>query len=144
MRAGAEPFGISIQSFVVAEPWELEPAFEAMMQWGAEAVVMSGAPNLLSDRQRIARLALRSKVASFGPFSDYAEAGALMSYGVDRLFQARKIATYVVAIFRGANAGDLPIEQPTRFDLVLNRKTAKALGLDIPQRLLLQADKVID
>jgi putative ABC transport system substrate-binding protein len=144
VRAGAEPFGIRALSFGVAEPRELEPAFQSMKQWGADAVVMSAATNLWSERRRIASLALGSKLPSMCPFSDYVEAGALMSYGVDRLLQARKIASYVRNIFQGAKAGDLPIEQPTQIDLVISRKTAKALGLEIPQRLLLQADKVID
>lgn len=144
VRAGAEPFGIRTLTFGIAEPPDLEPAFQSMMRWGAEAVAVSAATNLWSERQRIASLAVSSKLPSMCPFSDYVEAGALMSYGVDRLSQARKIATYARNIFRGAKAGDLPIEQPTQVDLVISRKTAEALGLEIPQRLLLQADKVID
>jgi putative ABC transport system substrate-binding protein len=78
------------------------------------------------------------------PFADYVEAGCLMSYGLDRLFEYRRVARYVGEILRGARPGDLPIEQPTQFDLVISRKTAKALKLILPQLLSMQADRVID
>jgi len=144
MRAAAESIGMRTLNFSAAKPQELESAFQSMIQWGAEAVAMSSDASLWSERERIAQLALKCRLPSLCPFSGYVEAGALMSYGVDRWFEYRKVAAYIRDIFRGAKPGDLPIEQPTQIDLVINRKTAKALELTIPRLLLIQADKVID
>lgn len=144
MRAAAEPFGVRTQGFGAAKPQEFEPAFQSMTRWGAEAVAISSDAHLWFERQRIAQLSLQSKLPSMCPFAGFVDAGALMSYGVDRWFEYRKIAAYISDIFRGVKAGDLPIEQPTQIELVISRKTAKALELSIPNLLLLQADRVID
>ena len=97
-----------------------------------------------SKRRQIAELAAKNRLPSIATHREYAEAGGLMSYGPNLADNFRRAATYVDKIFKGAKPGDLPVEQPTKFELVINRKTAKALGLTIPQSLLISADKVIE
>lgn len=144
MRAAAESFGMRTETFSASNLQELETVFRSMIQWNAEAVAMSSDAALWSERKAIARLALASKLPSLCPFAGYVEAGALMSYGVERWYEYQKVAAYVRDIFQGAKAGDLPIEQPTQIELVISRKTADALGLTIPRLLLVQADKVME
>jgi len=99
---------------------------------------------LFAESQRIAELALTSRLPSMFPFANGVEAGGLMSYGIDPKSEMRQVAVYADKILKGAMPGELPIEQPTRVDLVINRKTAKALQLTIPQILLLQAERLIE
>ncbi len=100
-------------------------------------------PLVFAERQRIVALAAGSGLpAIYGP-RQFAEAGGLMAYGADNLYQFQRAATYVDKILRGARAGDLPIEQPSRFSFVVNLKAAQALGLTIPQSVLLQATEVL-
>jgi len=96
------------------------------------------------QRQQLAQLALNSRVASIFPLREYATAGGLMSYGESLREFYRRAASFVDKIFKGAKPGDLPIEQPTRFNLVINRKTADALGLTIPPQIYIFADEVIE
>jgi len=96
------------------------------------------------QRQQLAQLALSSRVASIFPLREYATAGGLMSYGESLREFYRRAASFVDKIFKGAKPGDLPIEQPTRFNLVINRKTADALGLTIPPQIYIFADEVIE
>src|SRR5262249_41092581 len=98
----------------------------------------------LSERERIADLAIKSRLPAVYGYSPYVEAGGLMAYGASRVELHRHVAVYVAKILKGAKPADLPVEQPTKFDLVINLKTAKALGLTIPQSLLLRADEVIE
>jgi putative ABC transport system substrate-binding protein len=97
-----------------------------------------------SHRREIAAAALRTRLATVFPGSAYAKSGGLVGYGPDMSAVAGRAASYVDKILRGAKPGDLPIEQPTKFELVINLKTARALGLTIPQSLLLRADQVIE
>jgi putative ABC transport system substrate-binding protein len=97
-----------------------------------------------SERQRIVRLAAKRRLAAMYEHRDFTEAGGLLSYGPDIGFLNRQAATYVDKILRGAKPADLPIEQPTKFELVINLKTAKALALTIPPSLLARADQVIE
>lgn len=143
MQVAAESHGIRLLSFSVAKPGEFDSAFDSMGQWGAEALVLSDDLNLLSERHRVAQIALKRKLPSAYPFADYVEVGGLLSYGVSLTFMNLRVAKYVTEIFKGAKAGDLPIQQPTEVNLVINRSTANALQLTIPQRLLMQADIVI-
>jgi len=108
------------------------------------ALVVTADAYLLAMRQTIAALALRNRIPAVFPFAAYVEAGGLMSYGVDPEPAIRQTAVFVDKIFKGANPGDLPIEQPTRVEMVINRKTAALLRLTIPAALLLQAERVID
>ena len=140
----AERLRLSVQFVAASTPEEVELAFRAMASARAEALLVTADAYLLAQRRRIAELALKSGLPSMFPFAAYVEAGGLMSYGVDPALGIRQTSTFVDKIFKGARAGDLPIEQPTRVALVINRRTAARLRLAIPQVLLLQAEQVID
>jgi putative tryptophan/tyrosine transport system substrate-binding protein len=122
---------------------DFEPAFVRMKREQTAGVVILGEPLFGSNRRRLADLALRSGLASSGPHRDYVDTGGLVSYGANQPDLWRRAATYVDKILKGAKPGDLPVEQPTKFELVFNMKTAKALGLTIPQSVLLRADELI-
>jgi putative ABC transport system substrate-binding protein len=136
--------GLQFALVSASTPEELEPAFRAMARERAEGVYVMADAYLWTQRRRIAELALRDKLPSVFASSDCVEAGGLMSYGVDPMSGMRQVATYVDKILKGAKAGDLPIEQPTRVELAINLRTADALRLTIPRTLLLQAEKVIE
>jgi putative tryptophan/tyrosine transport system substrate-binding protein len=123
---------------------EIVSAFDAFTKERAEAVIVSVDALFMMHRQQIAELALRSRLPSIFGNREYTEAGGLMSYGESLRDFYRRAATFVDKIFRGSKPMDLPVEQPTKFTFVINRKTAKALGLDIPDRLLSLADEVIE
>jgi putative ABC transport system substrate-binding protein len=123
---------------------EIENAFSAMTQGKAGAVIVARDGFYINQTRQITELALKNRLPSVSERASYAEAGGLMSYGVNQGEQFRRAATYVDKIFKGAKPADLPVEQPTKFELVINRKTAKALGLTIPQALLVSADKVVE
>jgi putative ABC transport system substrate-binding protein len=108
-----------------------------------DALILGENTRFLGDRQRIADLAIRHRLPMMTPTKEYAEAAALVSYGTDYLDLFRHAALYVDKILKGAKPADLPIEQPTKFELVINLKTAKALGLTISRYLLDRADQVI-
>jgi len=131
-EAGARPLGISLQSAGVRSPKDVDTA-----------VILVSGPALMSDRRRIADLAVGHRLPMIVGSREYAEAGGLLSYGTDYPDLFRRAAAYVDKILKGAKPADLPIEQPTKFELVINLKTAKALGLTIPRALLLRADDVI-
>ena len=114
-----------------------------MTRRGAQAVLVAADAYFWIARNLIARLALSFRIPSMFAFAEYVEAAGLMSYGVDTREGLIRAASYVAKIFSGAKPADLPVEQPTRFDLVINRKTAEALSLSIPKVLLLQAEKVV-
>jgi putative tryptophan/tyrosine transport system substrate-binding protein len=122
---------------------EIEKTFKAAA--GARAGALLVAPSGLPDAhaRRIAELAVKSRLPAMYAFRFYVEAGGLISYGVDLTENYRRAAAFVDKILKGAKPADLPIEQPTKFELVINMRTAKALGLTIPQTLLLRADHVI-
>ena len=110
----------------------------------AGAVIVLNDTFFVEQRRQIAELAAKNRLASISAVREYAEAGGLMSYGSNVADNFRRMATYVDKIFKGAKPGDLSVEQPTLFEHVINGKTAKALGLKIPQSLLISADKVIE
>jgi len=124
-------------------PEELGPAFSAMTQAGAEALYVIGDPFFHSQGTTLLKLASKARLPVINISRRFADAGALMSYGpnIDDIF--RRSAGYVDKILKGAKPADLPIEQPTKFELIVNLKTAKALGITIPESILLRADEVI-
>ena len=123
---------------------EIEAGFSRMARYLSEAAVILGDSFFVQQSAQIAALALRYRLPSLYPTSEYPEAGGLMSYGPDLVFNLRRAAYYVDRILRGAKAGELPFEPPARLYLVFNQKTAGAIGLAIPQELLRRADKVIE
>ena len=123
---------------------EIEKAFAAAAGWKAEGLLVLRDGALLAQSRRIAELAAKHRLPSIGLVREYAEAGGLLSYGQNAAEGYRLAAIYVDKIFKGAKPADLPVEQPTKFELIINGKTAKALGLKIPQSLLVSADKVIE
>lgn len=126
------------------EPEELDRAFEAITREGAGAVLGLPVAWYHRDRRRIAELAIRHRLPTMFELGDFAEAGCLMGYGPRLHDMYRLAATYVDRILKGANPADLPVQQPTKFELTINLKTAKALGLTIPPSLLLRADRIVE
>ena len=122
---------------------EIENEFVRMVHGRVGAVVVLPSSSFTYQRRQIAELAIKYQLPSMFVSREFAEAGGLMSYGSDYADQIRSTVLYVDKILKGAKPADLPIEQPTRLNLVINLKTAKALGIKIPQELLLRADRVI-
>jgi len=143
LEAEARALGLTLQSYAVQAPEDLEGAFAAMTKAKAEALLVVPSPFFGYHRKRIIDLAARSRLPAIYPDKPDVEAGGLMAYAVDDLETARRLAAYVDRILKGAKPADLPVEQPTGFKLILNLKTAKALGLEIPPMLLIQAEEVI-
>ncbi len=143
-QLAAEKLGVHLQDIGAPRPNDFDNAFAAMGQHRAQAVFVIGSAMHYLHRSRIAQLAKDRRLPSGCLLRGYAEEGCLMSYSPAFADLWRQSAGYVAKILRGARPGDLPIEQPTKFELVINMKTAKALGLTIPQTLLLRADQVIE
>jgi putative ABC transport system substrate-binding protein len=143
LEEAARTLGVSLINIEVRRTEELGNAFAAISKSGAGAILVSGASMLYFARHEVTRLTLRHRLPAIYPLRDYAEAGGLISYGVDFPDLSRRAAGYVARILKGAKPGDLPVEQPTKFELVVNLSTAKALGLPIPQSMLLRANEVI-
>jgi putative ABC transport system substrate-binding protein len=143
-EATASSLRLEVQSVEVSSAADLDRAFSTMMSQHPQALIVSGAnPVVIGNRAVVAGLALKNRLPSMSPTKEYVDAGALMSYGPSVPAMFRRAATYTDKILKGTKPGDLPIEQPTKFELVINLKTAKALGLTIPQSLLLRADEII-
>jgi putative ABC transport system substrate-binding protein len=138
----AKPLGIVVQTFDV-HPGEFDAAFAAMKRAHANAVILAVNTPFIAARQRLADLAVSHRLPMMAPAREYAEAGGLVSYGTDYPDLFRRAAEYVDRIVNGARPGDLPIEQPTKFELVINLKTSRALGLTILPSVLGRADELI-
>jgi putative ABC transport system substrate-binding protein len=143
-KAAAGSLNIQLQPLAVREPRGLESAFAAMTRERAGGVVVLPDPLFLDERRRIAEWAHRGRLLTVFQRSENVEAGGLMSYGPKLTEQFRQASDYIDRILKGAKPADLPVEQPTKFELVINLKTAKALGLTIPPSLLQRADQVIE
>jgi putative ABC transport system substrate-binding protein len=139
----AKVVGVNVSRFEVGSSQSLDRAFEEMRKQGVGGVVVLTEAIFVGDLQRIVSLADRYKLPAVYGFSEFATAGGLMSYGVSFRDYYKSVARYVDAVLKGTKPADLPVEQPNRIDLVLNLKTAKALGLTIPPSLLLRANEVI-
>jgi putative tryptophan/tyrosine transport system substrate-binding protein len=123
---------------------DLSSAFDHLAKTGAQVVVITPAPMFVAERRRVSMLQRRERVPTLGPFRLFAQDGALASYGISAAANFRRAASFVDRILKGAHAADLPFEFPTTLELILNLKTAKALGLTVPPALLAQADEVIE
>jgi putative tryptophan/tyrosine transport system substrate-binding protein len=135
--------GLQLQSLEVRRPDEFAQAFAAMTREHADALVVISNELFFGHRSQLAELTGRHRLPAMFHLREYAEAGGLMAYGPDAADMYRRAATYVDKILKGAMPADLPVEQPVKFDLVINLKTAQALGLTIPPSILFQADEVI-
>jgi putative ABC transport system substrate-binding protein len=122
---------------------DIETAFRAASNGRADAVLVLAGPVLTSRRTQVVELAAKSRLHAIYNFPEFVNAGGLMMYGVSRIDLSRRAAKYVDKILKGAKPGDLPVEQPTKFELVINLKTAKQIGLTIPPNVLARADRVI-
>jgi putative ABC transport system substrate-binding protein len=136
--------GVTIRSLDARVPKEIEIAFSKMAREKAEGLIVARDPIFNQQGRQIAELAAKYRLPTIAGIREFVEAGGLMSYGASIVDQYRRAAIYVDKILKGAKPGDLPVEQPTKFELVINGKTAKALGLKIPQSLLITADTVIE
>jgi putative ABC transport system substrate-binding protein len=143
VETAARKLGVVLQVLEVREPGEFEGAFAAMRKGRADALIVLSDALFTNQRTRIVGLAAKSRLPAVYDVRQFPESGGLMSYGPSISDLYRRAAIYVDKILKGAKPADLPIEQPTKFELVINLKTARALGLTIPQSLLLRADEVI-
>jgi len=144
-ETAARSMRLQLQSVEVSRSEDLDRAFSAVTNQRAQAlIVQTPNPVLFANRSQIASFAQRTRRPSMYGQKEFADAGGLITYGPNTADLWRRAATYVDKILKGAKPADLPVEQPTTFELVVNLKTAKALGLTIPQTLLLQADQVIE
>ena len=141
-EAAARSLGVQLISLPVRGPADLDAAFETARRQRAGALLQLSSRMLSDNRRAIVERALKQRLPGMGEFG-FAETGGLASYGPRVVDNFRRAAVYVDKILKGARPGDLPVEQPTKFELIINLKTAKALGLTIPQSLLLRADEVI-
>jgi putative ABC transport system substrate-binding protein len=143
VEATARSLRIRLQHVEARGPEEFESAFAAMARERAEALLVTGSSTFLAHRARLAELAIKGRLPTMLSFRESVEAGGLMAYAVNMADFVGRAAVYVDKILKGAKPADLPVEQPTKFELTINLKTAKAIGLTIPQSVLTRADTVI-
>ena len=143
VQTTARTLGLEVVTLEIRQAEDIAPALEAL-KGAADALFVVGDPLTTTNRLRINTLALAARLPTIAILREYVEAGGLMSYGPNFPDLFRRAADYVDKILRGAKPADLPVEQPTKFELVINLKTAKALGLDVPPTLLARADEVIE
>jgi ABC-type uncharacterized transport system substrate-binding protein len=143
-EVAARELGVRLQFVEARGPTDFDRAFSDMTRARVGALTGLGGSMFFNERRRLVNLAAKNRLPAVYPLRDYVDAGGLMSYGPNIADSFRRAATYVDKILKGAKLADLPVEQPTKFELVINLKAAKALGLTIPQSLLLRADQVIE
>lgn len=139
----AAALGVKLQFIDLLSPKDIETAFRHTVEWRADAVLAQGTGILNTHRKQVANLAAKNRLPAIYYAAEFVEAGGLMFYGVDFADLYRRAAGYVDKILKGAKPADLPVEQPTKFEFVINLKTAKQIGLTIPPNVLARADKVI-
>ncbi len=144
LQSAAKASKVALQILAVKTTDEFAGAFAAMTRTHAQAVFVVTGPAFFQDRERLATLALKHHLPSMYTQSEYVDAGGLLAYGPNYPDLFRRAALYVDKILKGAKPGDLPIEQPTKFELVINARTARALGMTIPNPILLRADRTIE
>jgi putative ABC transport system substrate-binding protein len=143
VELAAAAFGVKLQYLDVLSPKDIETAFRAASKGRADAVLMLQSPVLFSQRTQVANLAGKSRLPAIYTNSEYVDAGGLMSYGTSIADLFRRAATYVDKILKGRKPADLPVEQPIKFEFIVNLKAAKQIGLTIPPNVLVRADRVI-
>jgi len=143
IQAAAPRFGVQLHAFELHVPDDLDKSFESAVHAGAQAIMTTEDAIQITYRTRVGELGKRHRIPVASEFGEFAQAGTLMSFGPSILDQFRYAARYVDQLFKGARPGDLPVEQATRFELLVNLKTAKALGVMIPPAILSRADEVI-
>jgi putative ABC transport system substrate-binding protein len=143
-EVAARALGVRLQVAEARGPADIDRAFSHMARARAGGLIVLNTVMFLSERRRLVALAAKNRLPALYTFREFVHAGGLMSYGHNQADLNRRAATYVDKILRGARPADLPVEQPTKFDLVINLKTAKALGLRIPPSVLARADQVIE
>ena len=144
LQAPAQQLAIELHSLKVRNPGDFSRAFEAATKARARALFVMPDPLMVTNARQVADLAIKSRLPSIFHISAFADAGGLITYGPDRADLFRRAASYVDRILKGAKPGELPIDRATKFELVINMKTAKTLGLSIPQSVLVRADRVIE
>ena len=144
VQLAVQKLGWEVLPVSIRKPDDIEPGFATMAREHAGAVIILPDSFVAQQRQTVSRLALANRLPAIAMISEYAEAGALLSYGADMNDNARHAATFVDKVLKGARPGDVAFEAPTRFYLTINRRTAAALGLVIPRDVLVRADRVID
>ena len=142
-ESAARSFRVATQLVEVRRPDEFERAFQTATKNGAEAFMVGGGGFLSAHRSRIVKQAVKSRLPGIYPQINYVEAGGLMTYAEDRGYMFRRAAEYVDKILKGSKPADLPVERPTKFELVINVKAAKQIGMTIPPSVLARADRVI-
>ncbi len=143
LPAAARALGLTIQSWEVRAADGFEKVFAALNKQRPDGLYVPGGPLMHANRKRIAGFALKSRLPSVYSSREYVEAGGLMSYGADLADSYRRVAYFVDRILKGAKPADLPVEQPTKFELVINLKTAKQIGVTIPPEVLARANRLI-
>jgi putative ABC transport system substrate-binding protein len=143
-EAAARALGVRLQFVEARGPADIDRAFSEMTRARAGALTVLGTPMFVVERRRLVDLAAQNRLPAVYPWREFVDAGGLMAYGPNLADMYRRAATYVDKILKGAKPADLPVEQPTKFELVINLKTAKALGLTIPPSVLGRADQVIE
>jgi putative tryptophan/tyrosine transport system substrate-binding protein len=143
LEGAARLLRIQLQLLTAGSPEGIDDAFPAMIRGRSDAFIVVSDPLFYLHRKRLAELAAKARLPGMFPVQEYVEAGGLMAYGASFRYNFRRAAVYVDKILKGAKPADLPVEQPTKFELVINLKTAKAFGLTIPQSLLARADELI-
>ena len=144
IQQSAKVLGVKLELFSVSDREQLDAVFKAIIASRATAVIVAAAPLFSVHLPQLVEFAARNRLPAMYSFREYVEAGGLMAYGPSFTDSWQRAAIYVDKILKGAKPADLPVEQPTKFELVINMKTAKALGLTIPPSLLLRADQVIE
>jgi putative ABC transport system substrate-binding protein len=144
VQTAAGSVGVLLQSYEAPTPQDLDGALRRISKNRPDALIIFVDSVTLSHRRQIAEFAARQRLPAIYQVKEFVEAGGLMSYGVNMIRQSRRTAVYVDKILKGAKPGDLAVEQPTEFEMIINLKTAKALGLSVPASLLARADEVIE
>ncbi len=144
LRGAAEKLGVTLHLQAISDPDQFNGAFSTMIAAHAQALVVVVDPLTVRFRGQIVELAMKNRLPAMYGFREFVDAGGLIAYGVNVPYLCRSAAVYVDKIIKGTKPADLPVQQPTRFELVINLKTAMALGLEIPPTLLARADELIE